>query len=173
MYSSFSFVGLITRLLAFASILHLQCALAQKITDYSFAGVRRYRDSGGGIYNYYPITNVPGQEDEKFFFGTYTWLYPKGKGISSTNSKDVGYLINCRTTQITQIFAADHVNTEMLNELPKDIASNLRRINATRIVQVKGLESKNYRKHNVLHQVVTYMDTGAFWLTCNYEPTFE
>ena len=160
-------------LLMCASAFSFNPAFASDVADYSFSPVKRYRDSGGGIYKYYPITGVPGRENEKFFSGTYTWSYPGAGGAPVTMSMDVGYLIDCRTTQITQVFSAGHVSPAVLKSLPPDIAFRVRESGLSRLVRVKGLESKNYKRHNVLGQAVTYMDTGAFWLACKYVPSFE
>ncbi len=171
--------GVFAKLLLFASFFCLDpAAFADSFSDYSFSGIRRHRDSGDGTYSYYPVTSVPGKEHEKFFFGTYTWSYPLENGRSITLSEDAGYLIDCRTTQITRVFSALHVSPKTLLELPSelayspDIANRIRQSSLTRVVKVTGLETKNYRLHNVLGQVVTYMDTSAFRLTCGEEPTY-
>ena len=161
-------------LLLCASMLGFKPALAGDASFYSFSGIKRYRDSGGGVYSYYPVSNVPGKDHEMFFFGTYTWSYPaEGNSSSLTFSEDVGYLINCRTTEITKVFSAAHITPKVLLELPPEIAHKVRQAGLTRLVNVKGLETKNYRRHNVLRQAVTHMDTSAFRLTCNYIPEFE
>ena len=168
------FTGVTVALLLCVSIPSLRPAFADNVSDYSFSGLRRHVDSSGGEYRYYPVTSVPGKKHQKFFFGTYVRSLPPDSGQNSLIlSEDVGYLIDCRNTEITRVFSAIHLTPKMLPDLPPEIADKVRKSNLMRLVKVQGLETKNYRRHNVLRQAVTYMDTSAFELSCGYTPMFD
>lgn len=158
-------------ILAAGAALVPQVVFAEESSNYSVDGLKRYQDPGSGIYQYYHPSKVPGRAHEVFLFGTYSWSFPSVKGESKA-SEDFGYLVDCQSTQITKIFSALHISHESRIDLPDSLMMQLRKTGATRLLQIDGLETKNYKNHNELGQVVTYQDTSAFKLACGRDLTF-
>lgn len=149
-----------------------QVVFGQDAVNFSTDGLQKYKDSGSGIFQYYAPTKVPGKADEFFLFGTYSWTYPLDNGKDQLVSEDIGYLVDCKSTQITKVFSAVHIDSVSRTRLPDSVERRLVQSGASRLVQVDGLESKNYRLHNELGQVVTYQDTTAFTVACGRDLTF-
>jgi len=156
---------------AAVAVLAPQVLFAEESSKYSVDGLKRYQDAGSGIYHYYHPTKVPGRPDEEFLFGTYSWSYPSAKGESEL-SEDFGYLVDCKSTQITKVFSALHVSHESIINMPDSLRLQLIKSGATRLLQIDGLETKNYQNHNQLGQVVTVQDSTAFKQACGRDLTF-
>jgi hypothetical protein len=99
-----------------ATLLQATCSHAQLVSDYSFMGLVEHRDSDGRYYTYYEPSDVPGMISTKFLLLTHYRQDPRSAGIKEPRV-EIGYIINCETSVITQVFNLYYVAPTSIDNL--------------------------------------------------------
>jgi len=109
---------------------------------------------------YFPPSTVTGMPNTKYFNGEFINTSERYFGLRTEHA----YLIDCVTTQITELANITYITEDMKKEHPQ-IPRHIKHV-----VQHDNLETKNYLRHNINKEIINVRDSAVFKLSCGYEP---